>query len=74
MGRLSHIIFSLLKFYKIFFYGIIEVLNMIYLSAKQEAKDKMKLKNNPKRFMKNKYQIINPILNKKHSAFYGLVR
>lgn len=74
MGQLSHIIVSLLKFYKIFFYGTIEVLNMIYLSAKQEAKDKMKLKNNPKRFMKNKYQIINPILNKKHSAFYGLVR
>lgn len=47
---------------------------MIYLSAKQEAKDKMKLKNNPKRFMKNKYQIINPILNKKHSVFYGLMR
>ena len=47
---------------------------MIYLSAKQEAKDKMKLKSNPKRFMKNKHQIINPILNKKHSAFYGLVR
>ena len=43
---------------------------MIYLSAKQEAKDKMKLKSNPKRFMKNKYQIINPILDKKHSAFY----
>lgn len=25
MGRLSHIIFSLLKFYKIFFYGTIEI-------------------------------------------------
>lgn len=36
----------------LFFYGTIEVLNMIYLSAKQEAKDKMKLKSNPKRFMK----------------------
>lgn len=32
------------------------------------------LKSNPKRFIKNKYQIINPILNKKHSTFYGLVR
>lgn len=47
---------------------------MIYLSAKQEAKDKMKLKSNPKRFMKNKYQIINPILSRKHSTFYGILR
>lgn len=74
MGQLSHIIFSLLNFYKIFFYGTIEALNMIYLSAKQEAKDKMKLKSNPKRFMKNKYQIINPILSRKHSTFYGILR
>ena len=47
---------------------------MLYLSAKQEAKDKMKLKSYPKRFMKNKYQIISPIKNRKHSISYEQLR
>lgn len=45
---------------------------MMYISSKDEQKRKMLGRHNIKRFMKNKYIIINPITNRNHSKLYLL--